>query len=70
MTDYQEVCTRMSSQEITKDARRIEKWVEQQSATTEEWSAKRTNEAEEASDLKPPGIDNITEAFEPGGVVA
>ena len=60
----------VSSQEITIDAGRIEKWVEQKSAATAEWSAKRNNEAEEDSELRPPGIDTTTEAFEPGGRVA
>ena len=52
----------MSSQEITMDAGEIEKWVEQHSAATAQWSAKEINEAEEASELKPSGMDTTTEA--------
>ena len=49
------------------DAGRVEKWVEQHSTATAEWSAKETNEAKEASKLKRPGVDTTTQAFEPGG---
>ena len=61
------MCKSMSSQEVTTNAGRIENWVEQQSAATAEWSAKRNNEAEEDSKLRPPGIDTTSEAVEPGG---
>ena len=48
------------------DAGGIEKEVEEHSAAIAEWSARETDEAEEASELK---SDTTTEAFEPGGGV-
>ena len=52
------------------DTGEVEKGVEQNSASTAEWSAKEIDEVEEASELKPPGLDTTSEAFEPGGVAA
>ena len=48
----------------------IEKEVEQHSAAIAEWSARETDEAEEASELKLSGMDTTTDAFEPGVEVA
>ena len=63
--NYQEVCKSMSFNETKTDAGEIEKGVEQQSTATVEWSVKETNEAEEASELKPSGMNTTTTAFEP-----
>ena len=68
----------MPSQENTMDAEENENWIEQHSAATVEWSARKMDrkkgcmiyEAKEAFELKPSGLDTTTEAFEPGGWVA
>ena len=60
----------MSFNETKMDAGEIEKGVEQQSAATVEWSVKETNEAEEASELKPSAMNTTTADFEPGGGLA
>ena len=52
------------------DAGGIEKEVEEHSAAIAEWSARETDEAEEASEMKHYGMDTTTEAVEPGGGVA
>ena len=52
------------------DARGIEKKAEQHSAATAEWGLKEINRNEEASELKPLGMNTTTEVFEPGGGVA
>ena len=65
----------MSSLENVMDAEETMSWVEQQSASTAEWGARRRgrkerweiDKAREASELEPSTLDPTSEAIEPRG---